>query len=444
MSRTTARAINENQIIAYDEWDKLPTRLQGMGTRVALIGPDGWLFELAGPGCGRQGVRMARSLQGEHHWPFDVLVTEGAYQMGLTIERTNYKGREINAGITVGGQTPQQLSEFQYRMAEDLFFDQLNQDRFSWLCVYTRFSGWRFTQVRLRGTVDTAQPMDTTAFGNNTATWDIVLIAPKPYYSKRMVWDTWDAVESHKNRNEVQFIALSGSPGGSYTVAFNGSPASAAIAINATAETVETRLESLSTIGVGNIAVTGNFNDGYTCEFIGTMAGRDFPSIVVDDSGVTGGDVVVTTIIHGTKQGDPNTATITLKNAGDLPAYPMGIIVGAGQVSIQDGLTDFEVDFEIFPEDGSFVMLNTDPEEVTLVSAKDPIDNFFYQRIRASRILEAVLHNISERGERIDLRLDKRFHSAVPPYTVANLRVRHSNPSAKITLFMPQRFKRSR
>lgn len=344
---TTARLIRQDQVVAYDDWDKLPLKLQGMGTRVVIIGPDGWLFELAGPHAGKQGVRLAKSMQGEHQWPFEILVTEGAYQMGLTIERTNYKAREVNAGITIGGHVPH-LSEFQYRWASDRFWGQLDQDKPSWMGVFTRFSGWRWTQVRLKHTVDTAQSLDEMAFGNNTSTWDITLVAPKPFYARRMKYETWDFARTASNPPEAE------------------------------------------------------------------------------------------------EDNDPTTGTIALANCGDLMAWPKGIIVGAGEITVQDGMSGNSVTFNLYDTDGGWCYLDTDPEEVTLVSPKDPVDNVFYDRIRAAKLLDAFLHNLAERGERIDLRLEERFHSPVPPMTVAHLRVKHSNPNGKITLFMPQHYKRSR
>lgn len=441
---TTARLIRQDQVVAYDEWDKLPPRLQGLGTRVVLIGPDGWLFDLAGPQAGRQGVRLARTLQGEHNWPFELLVTEGAYQMGVTIERTNYKGRDINTGVTIGGDVPH-LSEFQYRWAEDRFMHQIQQDKNSWLGVYTRFSGWRWCEVRLQQTIDTAQQLDTTAFGNNTATWDLNLLAPKPYYTKRMVWDTWDAQASRKNINEVQRIAVSALGTGTYTLSFDGSAPSAAIPKSAAVEVVQVALDGIPALA-GNVEVTGSYAAGYVVEYVRALKAKDVPQLVPDYSLLLGGDVEVSTITNGKRGVTTSTGTITLKNAGDLPAYPRGILVGTGHdITIQDGMTDRMVPIpEIFPSDGAFVMLDTDPEETTLVAANDPVDNFFYQRIRAARLLDAFLHNLSERGERIDFRMNTRFENAVPPGTVANLRVHSSNPNAQITLFMPQHYKRSR
>lgn len=448
VGKTTASLIREDQIVAYDEWDKLPMRLQGLGTRVVLIGPDGWLFDLAGPHAGKQGVRLARTLQGEHHWPFELLLTEGAYQVGVTIERTNYKGRDINTGVTIGGDVPH-LSEFQYRWAEDRFMHQLQQDRNSWLGVFTRFSGWRWTQVRLKQTIDTAQQLDTTAFGNNTATWDLNLLAPKPYYSKRMVWDTWDAKTARKNLNEVQRIAVSGLSSGTYKLKFKTSDFSANIGYNAAALTLQGILESLSTIGVGNVEVSGSFAAGYVVEFIGTLKEQDHPELEVDDTLLVDGDVEISTLNNGKPLLDATTGTITLKNAGDLPAWPKGIIVGTcddnGGCDIQDGMTDRMVPMPAITEsNGSFVMLDTDPEEVTLVAANDPVDNFFYQRIRASRLLEAFLHNLSDQGQRIDLQMQQRFENPIPPGEVVQLRVHHENPAAQITMFVPQHFRRSR
>lgn len=103
---STTRFIRKAQMPAYDVWDKLSPRLQGMDIRLLYISPDGQLTHLAGPDEGREGVHLASVLQGDYHWPFDQVITEGAYQLGATIERTNVNKRVINFGVMIGGGHP--------------------------------------------------------------------------------------------------------------------------------------------------------------------------------------------------------------------------------------------------------------------------------------------------------------------------------------------------
>lgn len=193
---TTARYIKPSALEAYNQWDKLPLALQGMDTRVILIGPEGWLFNLAGRDAGKQGVRLASTLKGEHHLPFEIITTEGAYEMGVTIERVNYLKRDIMAGFTVGGHSPVRMTNFQYRWAEDRFWSQLREDADSWLGIYTRFTGFRWTKIRLGKPVDTAQKLDVAAYGNNFAQWDAQILATKPYYAKQSLYEQWFAAKA--------------------------------------------------------------------------------------------------------------------------------------------------------------------------------------------------------------------------------------------------------
>lgn len=342
---TTARYIRERELIAYDQWDKLPIALQGLDTRVVLIGPEGWLFNLAGRDAGKQGVRLSQQLKGDYHLPFEIITTEGAYEMGVTIERVNYLKREISAGFTVGAHTPIHMTNFQYRWAEDRFWSQLREDADSWLGIYTRFTGWRWTKIRLANPVDTPQKMDVAAYGNNVASWDATILATKPYFSKPALFDQWDAAKA-----------------------------------------------------------------------------------LIDNDGV---DVA-------------GEGIITLANRADMPAYVKYLIDKPGECSVQDNVGGPLVPLPTIHTEDGFVLVDTDPQERTLTTSNDPVDNLFYQTIRASVILEAFLHNLADTGIPLWQKFDRRFMYSIPPRTVAHLRVKHSNPLAKITAIVPQHYKRSR
>jgi hypothetical protein len=101
--------------------------------------------------------------------------------------------------------------------------------------------------------------------------------------------------------NEVQTATISGSPtGGSFTLTFGGQT-TAATAYNATAATLQTNLEALSTIGSGNVSVSGSAGGPYTITFqndlgytnvaamtaANTFTGGSSPSIAIATS--TGG-----------------------------------------------------------------------------------------------------------------------------------------------------------
>ncbi len=183
------RFIREGEKAAYDQWDKLPNYLQGLSTRVLYITPDGQAYHLHGGRLqGRQGVQLAQEIEGEHHWPFELLLSEGAYELGATVERVNILKREINFGVQIGGQG---FNNYQYRMAESRWWDGQDENRDGWLGIYTRFSGWRWINVRPAKTVMGSQKMDPVAYDNNFALHNLTWLAQKPYYSKPSLWKQW-------------------------------------------------------------------------------------------------------------------------------------------------------------------------------------------------------------------------------------------------------------
>jgi hypothetical protein len=67
-------------------------------------------------------------------------------------------------------------------------------------------------------------------------------------------------------------VTVTDATGGTFTLTYGGAT-TAAIAYNATAATVKTRLEALASVGAGNVVVTGNAGGPWTVTFGGTLAG---------------------------------------------------------------------------------------------------------------------------------------------------------------------------
>lgn len=194
------------------DWDsarrylKMPTET----TRNVYFGPNGRRWDLSGRNKGRQGARLATHLQGDYHLPIDQLFTEGPYQVGAIYERTNILKRIINVGVTLGFN----CSELQYRAIESNWWDSWPKDTPGWWARHTPFSGWRWAQVMLAKHPDTAMPVDPTAFGNNGFTWDMQIVAAKPWWAKRMLFDQWTAA--------ADSIALNGTDEHTFSIANRG------------------------------------------------------------------------------------------------------------------------------------------------------------------------------------------------------------------------------
>ena len=329
-------------------FNALPKRLQGMGTTVVFLAPNGQLFHLAGPLAGQEGVSMATQLLGDQQWPFDVIVQESAYLMGATIEHVNVNKRMFNLGVVIGKHNPP-LSEYQYRIAEDHWWQGQDENQDGWMGVWTRFSGWRWIPVRPDTTVKTAQKMDTTAFGNNVSTWDISWLAARPYFTKPALYKTW-----HAKDGRLRIAHIDGKP----------------------------------------------------------------------------------KLVH--------TGTIHLANRGDLPSYVTFLVSSPGTAIVQDNDSERMVTLPTTKKSVGVYMCDTEPGHRTLVSATDPVNRLAYDRIRQSKVLDFLLHNVGESGVSLQLQFQDRFMYAVPPKSSVALTVQHINRAASITAILPQRFRRSR
>ncbi|MCI0463316.1 MAG: hypothetical protein L0Z62_40735, partial [Gemmataceae bacterium] len=112
--------------------------------------------------------------------------------------------------------------------------------------------------------------------------------------------------------DEVQTVTLTGAPtGGTFTLTFGGQTTSG-IAYNASAATVKSALEGLSSIGSGNVLVQGGAGGPWVVRFAGTLAGADQAQLTGSGSGLTGGSspaVALSTTSQGGDAGRLQTVT---------------------------------------------------------------------------------------------------------------------------------------
>lgn len=87
--------------------------------------------------------------------------------------------------------------------------------------------------------------------------------------------------------DEVQVLTEGGSGLTSFTVTFGGQT-SAAIPAASTAATVQAALEAMSSIGVGNVVVTGATSGPYTLTFRNALANADIAQVTATPTGGTG------------------------------------------------------------------------------------------------------------------------------------------------------------
>ncbi|OBH13144.1 hypothetical protein A5695_14275 [Mycobacterium sp. E1747] len=135
--------------------------------------------------------------------------------------------------------------------------------------------------------------------------------------------------------------------------------------------------------------------------------------------------------------------TFHIANRGTMEAHPIFMYTGPGRAWIQDGMTNNMIELPELSASDGYVTVDTDPANRTLKGSNDPTDNLFYQFIRQSRVLDFFLHDLEALGEPVWRRANGiRFQSPIPPRTVANIKVRHSQPGGQVVIFMPQRYKR--
>lgn len=141
-----------------------------------------------------------------------------------------------------------------------------------------------------------------------------------------------------------------------------------------------------------------------------------------------------------------NHGVLRLPNRGDYEQCPKFIVEGAGEVSIQDGTTERMVDLPKSFESDGMILVDTDPSKRTLTGEHDPIDTDFYKLVRNSDILDFLLGDITQADA--GLPIGRRiaggvgFMSPIPAQTMAVIKVTHTNPAGKISMIMPQWYRR--
>lgn len=101
--------------------------------------------------------------------------------------------------------------------------------------------------------------------------------------------------------SEVQTVTVTGSPtGGDYKLGVDGE-VTAAIAHNATATTVKTRLIDASDLSSGDLTVSGSAGGPYTITFAASLG--NVPQLTLEDNDLTGGSSPSVTIAT-TNQGN--------------------------------------------------------------------------------------------------------------------------------------------
>jgi hypothetical protein len=87
--------------------------------------------------------------------------------------------------------------------------------------------------------------------------------------------------------NEQQLITLTGATGGTFTLAFEGQQ-TGNLPYSDTSADVQTQLQTLSTVGSGNLTVSGSAGGPYTVTAAGSLAGTPLPLIAANSTNLVG------------------------------------------------------------------------------------------------------------------------------------------------------------
>jgi hypothetical protein len=189
--------------------------------------------------------------------------------------------------------------------------------------------------------------------------------------------------------NEKQSVTIGGAPtGGTFTLSFGGET-TAGIPHDAIASEVEGALEALSSIGEGNVNVSGSAGGPWTVEFIRDLGNQDVATMTKNAGGLTGGSnptVTVAVVTPGSTGGgiwtvvptvdaekttkltfDGETRTIrTAGTARPVRGYVLAsALAGIEFTPTESGLAVIRFMFPSFPWDGDKVALRARSVEAT-------------------------------------------------------------------------------
>lgn len=122
--------------------------------------------------------------------------------------------------------------------------------------------------------------------------------------------------------NEVQNLSFSITPtGGSFKIIFEGET-TAAIMWNDSAAGVQAKLEALSNIGLGNVAVTGAIDNatGLTITFQGALGSTDWSQVTTTENSLTAATTITPSTLTDGSKAKTEIITLTATETGPIAA----------------------------------------------------------------------------------------------------------------------------
>lgn len=186
-------------------WSWASDMLTAEKTKMVWVGPNLMWWDLAGNARGRQGVIATNEITGIGLAPWEHKFSEGPYIAGAQIERTDIRKRIITFGAQINPNTNrmdkrQYNTSFKYRFLEQKWWESFSRTKFGYLGFFTRSTGWRFIKCVLNSDSSSgSHALDPVAFNNNSAIYDMSLVAVDPYFYKPPFYKSWRATEGQIN-----------------------------------------------------------------------------------------------------------------------------------------------------------------------------------------------------------------------------------------------------
>ena len=204
-----------------------------------------------------------------------------------------------------------------------------------------------------------------------------------------IIWNDLNGPGTTRGTDEVQTVTLTGATGGSFKLKF-GNKTTGDIAFNATAATVAVGARGLSTIGAGNVAVTGAAGGPYSVHFTGLLAARSLDPMTATDGLSPGAATVgVATTTDGVD---------AVYNGFLVENDPIRAYVGTSTASVAGGVTN-PVDEMVHPVDRGNV-----PEGYTSAGTDYPDGPADRRPVAAEpclvRLVEGWLRPVAADGDR--------------------------------------------
>jgi hypothetical protein len=138
--------------------------------------------------------------------------------------------------------------------------------------------------------------------------------------------------------SEVQSVVVPGGATGTFTLTYQGKT-TAPLAATATAAQVQTSLLALSSVGTGNVTVTGGpaGTAAFTVTFAGALSNTPVEQITADSTNLVGGPAVTSTTTQGVSNFEICSGADVCQ-AATTPAGVAGVAPGAGGLNTSNGI----------------------------------------------------------------------------------------------------------